>query len=136
MIEASLVSAVDPVGSGRVERATGVASFAAAKLLSPGESVKAIEPVAKGRASVSASRLGDRQGAIASGGLNLAEARATAKRTALQAKENNSSKALKTVVQSQRFLADLRARTSLGSTAMADFGKAFSAKGGFGVRNF
>ena len=98
--------------------------------------MKVIEPVAKGRASGSASRVSDRQGATASGGLNLAEARAAAKRSALEVKENNSSKALRTIVQNQRFLADLRARTSLGSTAMADFGKAFSAKGGFGVRNF
>jgi hypothetical protein len=135
MREALLVSAVDPVGSGRSAKAAAVGSFAAAKLLSPGD-MKVIEPAAKGRASGSASRVSDRQGATASGGLNLAEERAAAKRSALEVKENNSSKALRTIVQNQRFLADLRARTSLGSTVMADFGKAFSAKGGFGVRNF
>lgn len=135
MRQTLLVSAVDPVGSGSTAKAAAVGSFAAAKLLSPGD-MKVIEPVAKGRASGRASRVSDRQGATASAGLNLAESRAVAKRSAIEVKENNSSKALRTIVQNQRFLADLRARTSLGSTAMADFGKAFSAKGGFGVRNF
>lgn len=55
-------------------------------------------------------------------GLELATVRETSKRFKITERGSSLSKSLETIVQSQRFLSQLKARTAFGSTFMADSG--------------